>query len=177
MTQCISQPQLEAFHDGELNPSQAKAVAEHLQSCTRCSAELAEIRRISALMAGDHSIDSQEMTDIELERLHVAVDQVIARTRRMSEPFPMLKALTMLAASLLIIGMAWLAEVPAAKPIPQPAMLAGAPEWEKVAMTLQVDPPAPGIGTTGMAAKENEDLAGWLLQNLQTPDLENQIPS
>jgi len=89
----------------------------------------------------------------------------------------MLKALTTLAASLLIIGMAWLAEVPAAKPIPQPAMLAGAPEWEKVAMTLQVDPPAPGIGTTGMAAKENEDLAGWLLQNLQTPDAENQIPS
>jgi len=81
MTQCISQPQLEAFHDGELSPSAAKAVAEHLQSCTRCSAELSEIRKISAVMGGERSIDSQEMTDIELERLHIAVDQVIARTR------------------------------------------------------------------------------------------------
>src|SRR5690349_109562 len=95
MTQCISQPQLEAFHDGELDPSQAKAVAEHLQSCTRCSAELAEIRRISALLSGSSErSDSSEMTDIELERLHAAVDQVMAQSRRELEPFPLLKGLT-----------------------------------------------------------------------------------
>jgi len=179
MTQCISQPQLEAFHDGELDPSAAKVVAEHLQSCARCTAELAEIRRISSLLSGASAGkgDSSEMTDIELDRLHVAIDQVISRSRRETEPFPLLKALTALAASMLIIGMAWLAEVPVAKPIVQPTMLAGAPDWEKVAMTLQVDPPAPGIGTTGMAARQDEDLAGWLLQNLQARDSENQIPS
>jgi anti-sigma factor RsiW len=37
---------LSAFHDGELDPAAEAAVAEHLESCERCGARLAEIARL-----------------------------------------------------------------------------------------------------------------------------------
>ena len=43
---------LQAYHDGELDPSAAAEVAAHCESCEACRAELAELERVSRVLAG-----------------------------------------------------------------------------------------------------------------------------
>lgn len=48
---------LGAYHDGELNEKQLRRVEKHLAECTACSAELEEIRSLSALLQESASED------------------------------------------------------------------------------------------------------------------------
>jgi len=45
-----SHPELDAYYDGEVSPQQRRAIAEHVHSCAVCQQELAERRRLSALL-------------------------------------------------------------------------------------------------------------------------------
>ena len=167
MTQCISPMQLEAYRDGELSAVDAGAVADHVRGCDACAAELKELGELSAVLSG-HAIDlgGSDMTSAELARLHQRLDNTLARTDRRSSGFPAVKAMMALAASVLIISAAWLSEMPRATVTSPstPVVVAGAPQWERVAVTLQVDPPVPGTGMSGLA---DEEMANWMLQNLQ----------
>lgn len=167
MTQCISPMQLEAYRDGELSAVDAGAVADHVRGCDVCAAELKEMGELSASLSG-HAIDlgGSDMTSDELARLHERLDNELARIDRRSSGFPAIKAIMAMAASVLIIAAAWLSEMPRAQlTSPSPSMtIAGAPQWERIAVTLQVDPPVPGTGMSGLA---DEEMANWMLQNLQ----------
>ena len=167
MNECISPMQLEAYRDGELSAVDAGAVADHIRGCDVCAAELKEMGELSAFLNG-RAIDlgGSDMTSDELARLHARVQTSLIRADRQSNPFPAVKALMALAASVLIIAAAWLSEMP--RPTvttPSPTVIiAGAPQWERVAVTLQVDPPVPGTGMSGLA---DEEMTNWMLQNLQ----------
>jgi hypothetical protein len=43
---CKMDERLDAFHDGELSPSEATVVEEHVTTCPHCAAKLAEIRQL-----------------------------------------------------------------------------------------------------------------------------------
>lgn len=167
MNECISPMQLEAYRDGELSAVEASAIADHVRGCDVCATELKELGELSAVLSG-HSIGlgGSEMTSDELARLHARVETAFVRADRQSNPFPAVKALMALAASVLIIAAAWLSEMPRATlATPSPSVIiAGAPQWERIAVTLQVDPPVPGTGQSGLA---DEEMANWMLQNLQ----------
>ncbi|HEX5243295.1 MAG TPA: hypothetical protein VFW23_08520 [Tepidisphaeraceae bacterium] len=167
MNECISPMQLEAYRDGELSAVDTSAVADHVRGCDVCAKELKEMGELSAVLCG-HAIELgvSDITSDELARLHARVETSLIRADRQSNPFPAVKALMALAASVLIIAAAWLSEMP--RPTvttPSPTVIiAGAPRWERVAVTLQVDPPVPGTGMSGLA---DEEMANWMLQNLQ----------
>ena len=167
MTQCISPMQLEAYRDGELSAVDAGSVADHVRGCDACAAELKELGELSALL-NSRAIEpgGAEMTSAELARLHARVETSLTRADRQSNPFPAVKAMMALAASVLIIATAWLSEMPRATvATPSPSVtIAGAPQWERIAVTLQVDPPVPGTGMSGLA---DEEMTNWMLQNLQ----------
>lgn len=167
MTQCISPMQLEAYRDGEMSAVDAGGIADHVRGCDMCTTELKELGELSALLSG-HAIDlgGSEMTSAELARLHQRLDNTLARIDRRSNGFPAIRAMMAMAASVLIISAAWLSEMPRATvTTPSPAVIiAAAPQWERIAITLQVDPPVPGTGNSGLA---DEEMTSWMLQNLQ----------
>ena len=167
MNECISPMQLEAYRDGELSAVDAGAVANHVRGCDVCAAELKEMGELSAFLNGRAiELGGSDMTSDELARLHDRVQTSLIRADRQSNPFPAVKALMALAASVLIIAAAWLSEMPLPTvTTPSPTMtIAGAPQWERIAVTLQVDPPIPGTGMSGLA---DEEMTNWMLQNLQ----------
>jgi hypothetical protein len=75
--------------------------------------------------------------------------------------------LTALAASVLVIASAWLWDAPPADALPAPVAVMPAPEWERVAMTLDTEP-LPGLGpdVPGRTVLADARLAEWMLQNL-----------
>jgi anti-sigma factor RsiW len=51
MVNCDKQVRLDAYHDGELSPTEWSDVESHLRDCPSCAAELAAIRRMSGTFA------------------------------------------------------------------------------------------------------------------------------
>ncbi len=102
---CKYCPQLDAYHDGELASEVSRQLAEHLASCDDCRRDLKAIQRMSALFA-DWSDEGISLAVVG--RVHERVD---------AEPtgnyFRTARLLIGLAASVLIIGAAWLYELPA----------------------------------------------------------------
>src|SRR5256885_15941087 len=93
-----------AYHDGEMDRASLQAFERHLQSCAQCAAELAELRRVSTLFS---NLAAQRMREGSIARVHEAVDHEAQPQRNL---LSIGLALSGLAASALIIGMAWLAE-------------------------------------------------------------------
>src|SRR5258706_4804707 len=105
MTECDFHPQLDAYHDRELNAEARQRFEEHLKECPTCSRELSAMRAISARIesALPHDIDATESS-----RIHAVVDRV---ADEQPESLPLLRTaglLSALAASVLIIGGVWL---------------------------------------------------------------------
>lgn len=161
MSHCTCHPEIQPYHDGELPADRLEPVRQHADHCVDCSRELRQLRDLSGLLAGD---SSEEMTPAELGRLHAAVDGWIAGAQPRTLPFPWVKALAAAAASILIIASAWMAELPRSQPVPAVPSIAAAQDWERIAATLQVDPPPPGLGEPGLADAE---VADWFLRNLE----------
>lgn len=123
---------LGAYFDGELAPDQRSAVEKHLRDCPSCTRQL-EMLRDASQMLRDYPF--QDITDRERMRLHQAVDAAIDR------PIWRIGAsLGLIAASILIVGLAWLnALSPVATPAPGPVIASKRDSWESVAMTLRTD--------------------------------------
>jgi anti-sigma factor RsiW len=160
MSACQFQSRVEAYHDGKLPAEGRRAVEQHLARCAVCAAELAWLRSVSASVRRQRGDD---LTALELERVHAAVDAAA------DESYPVLLyrtagTLMALAASVLIVSSVWLHELPPPTATAQPLAVAEAPAWERVALTLRVDPLPSGLD--GEAYLADARLADWVLRGL-----------
>src|SRR5207237_7538890 len=135
MSSCDEQL-LGAYFDGELSPEQRGQVEEHLRQCPACAKQLELLRDTSRLL---REYPFRDLTDGERIRLHEAVDAAVDR--------PIWRigaAIGLIAASILIVGLAWLkALAPPGGATQQNIVVAtaAAPDsWERVAMTLRTYP-------------------------------------
>jgi anti-sigma factor RsiW len=132
MSSCDEQL-LGAYFDGELSSEDRARFEEHLQQCPACARELERLGEASRLL---REYPFEDLSDRERMRLHEAVEAAADR------PIWRIGAsLGLIAASILIVGLAWLnALSPTATPN-RITVLAPSPSdpWERVAMTLRSD--------------------------------------
>ena len=118
-----------------------------------------------------HPLKEERLTPSELAAMHEAVD--VSPRAQPPSVFRIAIVLTGLAASVLIVGATWLAELPSISPLPRRVVIlpAAAPAWERVALTLQTDPfpPRPWQHRQGPALADAR-LADWMLHDLKVPD-------
>jgi anti-sigma factor RsiW len=157
MTDCDVQI-LSAYHDDELADDQRQRVEAHLRECPSCAAELAAIRESSRLL---REAPFGELTADDFANLHAAVDDVDDyRIWRIGG------SLALVAASILIIGMAWLNAMPSPERSGNPTQVATTPaaqSWERTAVTLRVYPPLP---SNGAIQPHDDQLADYMLEGL-----------
>ena len=162
MSDCPYKFRLDALHDGELDPQERREIEMHVQNCPACGVALVEIRRMAALF---EPLKGERLSGEELARVHAAMDEPADGPSVLR----IATVLTGLAASVLIIGAAWLREMPSgsrANPtiVRAPAV---APAWERVAMTLQTDPlPFQPWQARAGPALADARLADWMLEDL-----------
>jgi anti-sigma factor RsiW len=141
MSDCKYQQLLNAYHDGELDTQAHEDVHRHVQTCYLCRDQLGQIRRLSGLIrAAEANRQGDDIRPDELRRIHSAVRQV-----EHDQPLMRIAGfMSAVAASLLIISAAWLAELPRPTSIARtPAPLSiDTPEWQQVALREYV-PPVP----------------------------------
>src|SRR4051812_6479600 len=174
MSDCQFESRVEAYHDGELSAEGRRAVEEHLERCEDCAAEMAWLRSVSQSM-GRHDVAARtELTPAELGRGHAAGDDGVdgvAIAAPDSCPISLYRtvgALMAVAASVLIVSCVWLSELPTPAGPRQPIGLAASPvegpAWERVAMTLRVDPLPTGLDSEPYLADAR--VADWMLRGL-----------
>src|SRR5438067_11740421 len=131
---------LSAYLDGELVAADRERVEAHLAQCPKCATELQSLRELSASIA---SYPFDNIRPDELSRLHDAIHHAAADTGD-ATIFRIGGTIGLIAASILVVAGTWLATLPAPSQQPaqgRPAAIAEIPAWERVATTLQVDPP------------------------------------
>lgn len=166
MSQCPYQNRLSAYHDRELDAPAAAELAGHLATCPRCAQELHAIEEMGQLIS---SAPMGRMSQIAMARLHGVADRSASRGGLL----PLVRGLIAVAASILIIGGAWLMEMPAQRAgVSHPSVSinpsTGAGEWwESVASGDGAARP-PTAAPTGMA--EVDDSQGrfqkWMIRSL-----------
>jgi anti-sigma factor RsiW len=142
MSDCKYQQLLDAYHDSELDAQTQADVHQHVQTCDVCRDQLGQIRRLSGLIrTADGNRPGDAIRPDELRRIHTAVRQV-------EHDQPLLRIagfMSAVAASLLIISAAWLAELPRRSPV-APSQVSvlpiDSPAWQEVAV-LEYVPPVP----------------------------------
>src|SRR4051812_32250866 len=101
---------LGAFVDGELEAAARDSIAVHLATCSRCQAEVKELRELTGAFA---NVRFEPLTRSERTWLHENLDdQMHAPIWRIGG------AMGLIAASILIVAATWLAAIPSAKPSP-----------------------------------------------------------
>jgi hypothetical protein len=142
--------------NGRIEVEGRRAVEEHLARCGACAAELALLRSISQSLGERRS---PEMTNAELDRLHDAGEAAGAYPASL---YRMVGTLAAIAASVLIVSSVWLNELPPPATPSRPAAVAQAPAWERVAVTLRVDPLSNGLDSEVYLADASRfSEAGW----------------
>src|SRR5436305_1376487 len=113
MSECEFHLRVQAYHDGELRHDEAarRAVEAHLPACPACVAELQQLREISMMLAPAAIATDVEPTADEVRGMHRAVADA-AREQAPSSLLRLGGLLGAMAASILIISAAWLAEAP-----------------------------------------------------------------
>jgi len=131
---CPFQSRLSAYHDGELDAATAAQVEAHLPACDACRAELEEIAELSALA---NQIGAEGISQSALKNIHRSLDA----EQRLSI-LRVAGVLTALAASVLIVGLVWLREIPTSHSMPSQIVVPtrDSQAWENVALNFQVDP-------------------------------------
>jgi anti-sigma factor RsiW len=157
MTECDLQI-LGAYHDGELADADRLRVEAHLRECASCATELAGLRESSRLL---REAPFDDLSSADLAKIHDAVDDIDDyRIWRIGG------SLALVAASILIIGMAWLNAMPSPPRNTGQTPLAVSPSsqsWERTAVTLRVYPPLP----SNEAIQPHDDqLADYMLEGL-----------
>jgi anti-sigma factor RsiW len=158
MTECDVQI-LSAYHDGELADADRMRVEAHLRECASCAAELAAMRESSRRL---HEAPFDELTTAELAKLHDVVGDIDDyRIWRIGG------SLALVAASILIIGMAWLNAMPSPAGSSQATIASTPPSssqsWERTAVTLRVYPPLP---SNDAIQPHDDQLADYMLEGL-----------
>ena len=143
---CPFQPQLDAYHDGELASDARLRVERHLATCPACATDLADLRELSTgiTTAADRPAP---ITSAESHRLHDAVDHA-EDDAPYSLPFLRTAGLlTALAASVLIVCGVWLLDTVGHVTTNPGGVVAGSTpvvrigaDWEYLAMTGHADP-------------------------------------
>ncbi|MDB5303111.1 MAG: hypothetical protein JWM97_660 [Phycisphaerales bacterium] len=143
---CDFQSRLSAFYDGELDLRTAREMSLHLAECETCRAELKAMREVSGVLSG---MKPRELTPLGLARLHRSADELAEK----SDALPLAKVLMALAASVMVIGAAWMVQSPGQKlNTPTPVVVVPTDNWERVATGGQIDlPKGAGGGDTGLA--------------------------
>jgi anti-sigma factor RsiW len=167
---CEYRQRLSAYHDGELPGAAMREMDLHVETCVACAAELEEIREVSRSFS---EMAAEDLSSAAMARAHAVAEGAAAELGS-----PVLRVaglLTALAASVLLVGSAWLREPPAGDGQPSKVAVAPAPapEWERVAMTLdagpipiiQDTPDTPGRIILADAGRDAR-FANWVLQNL-----------
>jgi anti-sigma factor RsiW len=118
-----SPEQLERYFDGELTPDEPTDLRAHLAGCAECSAQQAALARLRTLIAMTSEDDAQQL---DSERMFAAIERGIAqeisapavgaapahpklaarapsRLRRLSNAAPVLGALALAAAAMLMV--------------------------------------------------------------------------
>lgn len=136
MSVCDEQLLLSAYLDGELDAAARDRVEQHVRGCAACAAELGMLRDASRQL---REYPFEGIRADELADLHRVVEE--AGEQRI---WRIGGTIGLIAASVMIIGMAWL------KALPAPSGAAGAtvavqsakPQaaWEKTAVTLRAEP-------------------------------------
>lgn len=133
---CGGEQPLSAYLDGELDAAARAVVEEHLRTCGDCRAELQFLRETSQQLR-DYPFEN--LSPAELDRIHAAVSESVEEPRLLRIG----GTIGVLAASVLIVGMAWLKALPTSSPAtPDGQIIASAPSesWERMAMTLRPEP-------------------------------------
>jgi anti-sigma factor RsiW len=177
MSECPFQVRIEAYHDGELAADERPAVERHVATCPACAANLAWLRGVSRSLATTQA----GMTTAERGRLRDALDAAMDRDdaefayddsdEPESYPISLYRTagvLSAIAASILLLSVVWLNELPSRtqRPPTGAALARGeVPAWERVAVNLRVDP-LPNTTPGGEAYMADARLADWMLQGL-----------
>jgi anti-sigma factor RsiW len=123
---CPKQAQVHRYYDGELPLAEREPLEAHLQECAECGRLLAELRRLSTLVAG---ATPAEIPAALVERLQgswrAARDRSVLR----------LAGWMTAAAAAVLIGAVLVRHVSSTAPVSRPAI------WETVAVTPPVDLP------------------------------------
>jgi anti-sigma factor RsiW len=132
MSECDEQL-LGAYFDGELDAAGRATVEAHLRDCPACARQI-ELLAGAAKVLRDYPF--HDITALERARLHQAVENVAV-----DRPIWRIGgAMGLIAASILIVGLAWLRAIPAtmsAAPNAGSVAVAPAQPWERVAITLR----------------------------------------
>jgi len=129
---CKFSDQLEAYHDGELSAAAASALEAHLPTCPACSQRLSELAQISNLFA---AAPVPRLSQMSRHRLHHKIADEMDRSL-----VRFAWGLSAVAASIMIIGSAWLMQVKEVVPAPAPTVTAqAAPPWTGVPTSLDGD--------------------------------------
>jgi hypothetical protein len=181
---CPFQSQVGAYHDGELADVAARSALErHLVGCATCADDLAWLRRVSATLArpGAGGDDDDVLSSAALDRFHGAIDAEAgaadAARLDIRRFYRAAAALSAFAASILVLSCTWLNTLSAppsgrgARGLTNPPEIAITPAdaWERVALSLRIDPrPAGGPnGDVYLAdAGDGDSLADWMLHGL-----------
>lgn len=161
---CTYRSQLDAYHDGEIGAEMSRRIAEHLETCDQCRRDLRAMQQMSALFA-DSRDDGISLGLVG--RVHESVDAEPA-----GNYFRTARLLIGLAASVLIIGAAWLYEMPAGMtPVAQPPLVvyAHGEPWIEVAVGgPSYIPPNSGLQSPGEETRVAEaQVTQFMLQNLE----------
>jgi anti-sigma factor RsiW len=164
MAECREHLLLAAYHDDELEPAERAAVEEHLRTCESCRAELEALRAASSPL---RQLRNEKLGHAAIDSMHRRFDEETVDDSRFMR-FAM--TLGVIAASILLIGVAWLKVLPASSGGVTPAgPVVGSPmsmqPWERSAITLRPDPSTLPIG----ADEPKSDLAAAqrMLDDLQ----------
>jgi anti-sigma factor RsiW len=158
---------LSAYIDGELSPAQRQSVDAHLRQCPKCAAEVdALTNAMEMIRTYQPFVPGRE----DLDRLFEKVDQSID-LRAERSLWRLGLVVSAMAASILIVSVAWLAELP---PVPEGSkeqVATTPPEaWERLAATLRPDPidmPPSGATPPTVYLAQAEPFASWMLRALK----------
>jgi anti-sigma factor RsiW len=156
ITLCDFQSRLSAYYDGELDLRTARDMSLHLAECEACRQELKAMRQVSGVLSG---MKPRELTPLGLARLHRSADELAEK----SDALPLAKVLMAMAASVMVIGAAWLVQSPGQKVnTATPVVVVPTDNWERVATGGQVDfPKGAGGGDTGLAL-DSDAVNDWI---------------
>jgi anti-sigma factor RsiW len=129
MANCGFENKIAAYHDGELDAAQRANVEMHLSQCEDCRRALSELRAMAGLLA---TSEQPRLSQISRFRLHRSVDAAMEQGL-----LRLAWMMSGIAASVLLLGSAWLMKVNDSAQAQAPAE---APPWVSVSLASSRDP-------------------------------------